>query len=659
MKKTTFLQSIRLSLLPLVLIATVLFAAGCETLGGTSRMSKGVYTPPPPPSAYEQAHKALLQGDFSRAEMFAQRAVQEKSTPQTSQGMLYMVYAKAASINKHPSVALAALDNWRLVTQGADATALWQEVWHDSITQLYPREGIMKAETIVNDAKRTQPVHNLAYAYSAAKQWEQGALADTLTQLTGRYEGTSAPANKALFEAALARELLTAQTAAISLVASAVTPENQATFPYNIILIDQLRRQLQNPATQAEAQQALARLQGTLNLADPTLVNGPKSSPIPAMAERFTPTNPIESGPISGKPVVLALPLSGPFATIATKIAAGAEVACKELSAGGTQTSLVVINTDQPDWLARIDGLPKDVTLIGGPLRASDYTTAKGQGATSRKAFFAFLPSLDGADEGRVAWRFFTSASDQVGALVALASRMGITGFATLYPDEPYGHKMAELFEREGRSAGGINFQQAPYSPKNSSAWVQATASLLATNKNPESASSATFRAIFLPDSWKNMEVIVPSIHQFGETRQLLLGTTLWEQALKAKVPANIQLYSFAVFPGAWNDAAPSHAASQLNAGLASMGKGRADFWSGLGYDYARFAATFATSGAVNASEINANLMRVNMQWSMGAINWDGSGIAKQSLYLFTPSESGFAPLDEAEFTSRYNSVWK
>ena len=276
-----------------------------------------------------------------------------------------------------------------------------------------------------------------------------------------------------------------------------------------------------------------------------------------------------------------------------------------------------------------------------------------------RKAFFAFLPSLDGADEGRVAWRFFTSASDQVGALVALASRMGITGFATLYPDEPYGHKMAELFEREGRSAGGINFQQAPYSPKNSSAWVQATASLLSTNKNPESASSATFRAIFLPDSWKNMEVIVPSIHQFGETRQLLLGTTLWEQALKAKVPANIQLYSFAVFPGAWNDAAPSHAASQLNAGLASMGKGRADFWSGLGYDYARFAATFATSGAVNASEINANLMRVNMQWSMGAINWDGSGIAKQSLYLFTPSESGFAPLDEAEFTSRYNSVWK
>ena len=65
-----------------------------------------------------------------------------------------------------------------------------------------------------------------------------------------------------------------------------------------------------------------------------------------------------------------------------------------------------------------------------------------------------------------------------------------------------------------------------------------------------------------------------------GEDRLVLMGTTLWEQGLSGKSVVNIERFALAVFPGAWNQARAPKA-------LQSAGH---DFWTALGYDFARFS---------------------------------------------------------------------
>ncbi|MDE7370346.1 MAG: hypothetical protein K2N07_01100, partial [Desulfovibrio sp.] len=120
--------------------------------------------------------------------------------------------------------------------------------------------------------------------------------------------------------------------------------------------------------------------------------------------------------------VVLALPASGPYAAIATKIKRGAEAARQELTGAGATLRLETVNTEAPDWLTTLAALPASCAVVGGPLRDAAYEQAQKAGALEQRAFFAFVPNLKAGEEGARAWRFFPSPQDQVDALVAFAT---------------------------------------------------------------------------------------------------------------------------------------------------------------------------------------------------------------------------------------------
>lgn len=350
--------------------------------------------------------------------------------------------------------------------------------------------------------------------------------------------------------------------------------------------------------------------------------------------------------------IVLALPGSGPYAPVANKIRRGATTAVQEMKANGIDARLEQVNTSAADWLAKLDALPESCAVVGGPLQAPVYAGAKQAGALQKRAFFTFMPALDDGEEGTQAWRFFPSPQDQIDALLAFATdSMGISTFGAFHPGDAYGLRMTGLMEQT-LAKRGLSLQKASYDARNPNAWVAAAAQLI----NPTQAqdgSNATpipqtaFEALFLPDSWRNMPMLTTALVYNGEDRLVLMGTTLWEQVLSGKSVPSLERYALAVFPGAWN---------QTRAPKALQGAGH-DFWTALGYDFARFCIQLGLVKRPPAPDLNAAIARLRMVWGMAPIKWDGNGIAHQQLYLFQPAANGMKPLNLDEFKAARQAI--
>ena len=233
--------------------------------------------------------------------------------------------------------------------------------------------------------------------------------------------------------------------------------------------------------------------------------------------------------------VVLALPDSGPHAEIAKKIRAGGEIALGELKKNGVDLRLENINTQAPDWLSNLEQLPEQCTVVGGPLQAKAYDQARKAGILERKAFFTFLAHLNNNDEGTRAWRFFPGPQDQLDALLNFAGKeLKIRSYGAFYPTDSYGERMTELLGKS-LAAQQMTLEKAPYSPSSPASW-SAAARPLVNPIFPDGSSQpipqTRFEAIFLPDSWKKVELLLSSLLYNGEDRLIILGTSLWEQGL-------------------------------------------------------------------------------------------------------------------------------
>ncbi|WP_374287434.1 hypothetical protein [Desulfovibrio desulfuricans] len=353
---------------------------------------------------------------------------------------------------------------------------------------------------------------------------------------------------------------------------------------------------------------------------------------------------PVAPAPVTGPCVVLALPSSGTYAAIAGKVRHGAQMAQSELAANGVKLRLETINTEAPDWLQRLDALPQACTIVGGPLQARNYAQAREHGQLEKRAFFTFVPSLEQGDEGARAWRFFPSPQDQIDTLIGFATTgMNIRTYGAFYPTDAYGVRMTGLMEQSLASQNML-LQKASYNPADPTSWSDAVAPLI-NAQTPQGSKTpvpqTSFEALFLPDSWKSMEMLTTSLLYNGEDRLVLLGTTLWEQSLSGKTIANADKYALAVFPGAWN---------QPQAPRALQVPGT-DFWNALGYDFVRFAVSMGLDSRLTTPQVTARAQRASkMIWGMAPISWDNAGVAHQKLFLFGVSPTGMTPVNIETF---------
>lgn len=353
---------------------------------------------------------------------------------------------------------------------------------------------------------------------------------------------------------------------------------------------------------------------------------------------------PVAPAAVTGPCVVLALPSSGTYAPIASKVRHGAQMAQNELAASGVKMRLETVNTEAADWLQRLDALPPACAVVGGPLQARNYAQAREHGQLEKRAFFTFVPSLEQGDEGARAWRFFPSPQDQIDTLINFASTgLNIRTYGAFYPTDAYGVRMTGLME-QSLASHNMLLQKASYNPADSTSWSNAVAPLI-NAQTPQGSKTpvpqTSFEALFLPDSWKSMEMLTTSLLYNGEDRLVLLGTTLWEQSLSGKTIANADKFALAVFPGAWN---------QPQAPRALQAPGT-DFWNALGYDFVRFAVSMGLDSRLTTPQITTRAQRASkMIWGMAPISWDNAGVAHQKLFLFGVSPTGMTPVDVETF---------
>ncbi|MBQ3060269.1 MAG: hypothetical protein IJD16_08170 [Desulfovibrio sp.] len=342
--------------------------------------------------------------------------------------------------------------------------------------------------------------------------------------------------------------------------------------------------------------------------------------------------------------LVLALPASGPYAPITAKISRGARQAQQELTAQNSKIRLENIDTQAADWLNRLNALPAQCAVVGGPLQTRNYSLARSSGVLAQRAFFTFLPALEQGDEGARAWRFFPSRQDQIDALLDFADDgLGIRAYGALYPTDSYGVHMTSLLERT-LSERRMPLYKAAYDPAAMDAWTDSAARLINPTQQEGSRTpipQTPFQALFLPDSWKNMNMLVTSLHYNGEDRLVLLGTTLWEQSLSGRLVSHADKYALAVFPGAWS---PARAPKAL------QGSGH-DFWTALGYDFVRFGAALALNERPTSGEITARAGRAaQAMQALAPMRWDSAGQARQKLFIFQVTPRGKGELDMERF---------
>ncbi len=156
----------------------------------------------------------------------------------------------------------------------------------------------------------------------------------------------------------------------------------------------------------------------------------------------------------------------------------------------------------------------------------------------SQRAAASGVPMLTlarkAALSGAGTWSFRASLTDAelTRNLVKVATQdMGIKRFAVLYPNEPYGMEIRDLFVADVREAGGEIRAVAGFSP-NASDFAAPIKTLLARKKpgDPETGTpdDLGFDALFIPGSEANVKLIAPQLVFHGIVDAQLLGTNSW-----------------------------------------------------------------------------------------------------------------------------------
>ncbi|MCR5171031.1 MAG: hypothetical protein K6C33_11320 [Desulfovibrio sp.] len=336
-----------------------------------------------------------------------------------------------------------------------------------------------------------------------------------------------------------------------------------------------------------------------------------------------------------GPCVVLVLPNTGNFAPISKKIETGAQLAKSSFSRNGATVHVKVIYT-QPGWVEQVRALPKEFAVVGGFLQPDVFKQALSSGLTRERNVFAFLGKLPAGTEGVDAWRFFASAEDQADAVVRLlADDLGCRSVGALYPNDKFSLRMTGLLE-EKLAGKGIVLARSAYSGQ-----ADGAAKLLV-------GSGGDIEAVFLPDSWKQIDMLKRSLANAGAPSAYMVGTMIWNGFLNARPLASAASYPLAVFPSSFSrSVAP-----------APFNSGSYDAWHALGYDFVRFACRLNFERSYPAATANKYISgAARMNYAQAPISYDAAGRAHQKLFMLQPGTQGAVLVNQASLKAKRDAI--
>lgn len=338
--------------------------------------------------------------------------------------------------------------------------------------------------------------------------------------------------------------------------------------------------------------------------------------------------------------LALLLPLMPPYEKMSYGILRGVEAGIWELEELGIEVSVKVFNTGSKNWKKRFLEYAKKGMIVGGPMRDMVWSEILEDDLPEKFHFFVFRSHIP--LEGEKGFRFFPSRVDQTRALVKyFKENFDICSYAIFYPKGEYGRTLGEAFFNEVKSIGCEIKAISWYSPNNTKSWQKKVEEFLGVpedifkekdeEKIKEFEPQLDFQAVFIPDSFQNARIIIPSFFYYKANKLYFLGSTLWEGEKKDLTSLEYSIFKNSYFPSPWVRDKDNMQQNQLERDLYILSKRDVDFWSCLGYDFFRYAYNLSSNRDKNG-EINLNIS--DFQWTMAPLHWDEKGMAQQDMYV-------------------------
>ncbi len=653
MKEISFGHGFRHLILAALLAAFAAAALSGCTPGISSWTQRAMQSADLLPTAdlLAEADKAWKAKEYEAVELYYSKALERTDLAKSDEPLVQSRLGVSAFRNGHYRQALGSLKKWANLDIKSVNTWEWQEAYLGTIAALG------KTQRLRNHLKWTLQQRGLPWEtrQQVALWYSDYFLAEndlerSLDVLGGFYKEAPDSEARAAFEHDYFRLISDYRDSRLDSLVRYVTPSNLYRFPFALVSFEHSRRGADDKSKWPAAWRSMRTVAGSADLAD----REPLVEILSRLERKY------------GQPrigLALALPVSGPYAKVGTRILRGAGVAQWKLSTLGVDMDIRVINTAAPGWVQRLHSLPSYYTLVGGPLRVDAFkemlSSGQGRAILRERAFFTFLPGLGEVEEGRDAWRFFTSREDEVRSLVNMAvKRLGIRDFAVFYPQEKFGRAMAKTFYNEAAPLGARIRGMESYPPRELTSWNKHIAKLLKVPSNFSENKDVPlplpdFGAVFIPDGWRQAQNLLPNFFFYEGEQLVFLGPGLWSRALDRAKEVDEHYYHLAVCPGAWW--AGSDGALALQDALTEEGLGRADFWVALGFDFVRFSGRMGVlPSGWDSSDINERISTAQkIDFSMAAMHWNDRGVARQDLFLFSPVRKGKSIADSEVLKGR------
>lgn len=264
------------------------------------------------------------------------------------------------------------------------------------------------------------------------------------------------------------------------------------------------------------------------------------------------------AGPADPQRLGCMVPLSGQHAAYGRRAVKGVALALRhwEKLYRGSPTRLVLADTQaNPDLaVSALNHLVQDeqVLAVIGPL------SPRSAEAVMPLANEYGIPVISLTEKRQVSsqtpflFHAFLDHQDMIGTLLSYCRDvLGYKNFGVLYPEEPYGRALREVFVTKVREKGGHLVVDVSYAPgiTDFKGPIQAVAQRGRTDSGFRTEDS-TLDALFIPDAAETIALIAPQLPYYDVVGVTLLGTNLWEE--KSLISAGGVYLEGALLPSAF-----------------------------------------------------------------------------------------------------------
>lgn len=267
----------------------------------------------------------------------------------------------------------------------------------------------------------------------------------------------------------------------------------------------------------------------------------------------------VPSGPADANRLGCMVPLSGPHAAHGRRVVKGVALALRhwEKLYRGSPARLVLADTQaNPDVTVNaLNHLVNDeqVLAVLGPLSPRSAEAVMPLANEHGIPVISLTEKRQVTSQTPFLFHAFLDHQDMIGTLLTYCRNvLGYNNFGVLYPEEPYGKALREIFVKKVQETGGTLVADVAYAPgmTDFKGPIQALSQHAPKDSRSPGADSA-LDALFIPDAAETIALIAPQLPYYNVVGVTLLGTNLWEE--KSLLSAGGVYLEGALFPSAFH----------------------------------------------------------------------------------------------------------